>query len=160
MNGARLEQLTGIRSDHANNTIRQLETKNVIITRTGHYGKWMAINFDLDHWGAVHHGQHNPDPRCLLSQDYQSNPIDNGLDLLSLMSEDKIEPPKAADEKTIEKTIKKEQETAEVLIPESGDTININIQTKNTDKNKDTDKNELLPDFQYPEAAPKKLHKK
>ena len=39
MNGKRLEQLTHIRADHANETVRQLERMNLVISQPGHYGK-------------------------------------------------------------------------------------------------------------------------
>jgi phage replication O-like protein O len=75
MNGARLEQLTGIRPDHSNESVRRLEGLNVIVTRKGSYGKWMSVNFDLAHWGKAHPESQTNDPRCLLSEDYQT-PLD------------------------------------------------------------------------------------
>ena len=75
MNGARLEQLTGIRSDHANESVRRLAALNIIITRQGHYGKWMAINFDFPNWGKPSSDTTTNDPRCLLSDLYQSAPL-------------------------------------------------------------------------------------
>jgi hypothetical protein len=71
MNGKRLEQLTGIRSDHANETIRRLEALHLIITRRGTYGKWMSINFDFANWGKHCPTSETNDPRCLLSDDYR-----------------------------------------------------------------------------------------
>jgi hypothetical protein len=50
MSGKRLQQITAIRYDHANETLRILEAGNAIISRTGHYGKWLSINFDFDSW--------------------------------------------------------------------------------------------------------------
>jgi hypothetical protein len=47
MNGVRLEQLTGIRPDRANVSVRRLERLNVIITSKGHHGKWMSVYFDF-----------------------------------------------------------------------------------------------------------------
>ena len=75
MNGARLEQLTGIRSDHANESVRRLAALNIIITRQGHYGKWMAINFDFPNWGNPSSDTTTNDPRCLLSDLYQNAPL-------------------------------------------------------------------------------------
>ena len=72
MNGTRLEQLTGIRSDHANESVRRLQTANVIITHRGHYGKWMSVNFDFAHWGEKLSECYTNDPSCLLSNSYPS----------------------------------------------------------------------------------------
>ena len=72
MNGTRLEQLTGIRSDHANEAVRRLEALNIIITHAGNYGKWMSINFDFVHWGEKHPESQTNDPSCLLSERYQT----------------------------------------------------------------------------------------
>ena len=72
MNGTRLEQLTGIRRDHANESVRRLAALNIIITRQGYYGKWMAINFDFPNWGKPTSDTTTNDPRCLLSAVYQS----------------------------------------------------------------------------------------
>ena len=76
MNGVRLEQLTGIRRDHANESVRRLAAFNIIITRQGHYGKWMAINFDFPNWGNPSSDTTTNDPRCLLSDFYQSALMD------------------------------------------------------------------------------------
>lgn len=72
MNGTRLEQLTAIRYDHANDSVLRLEALNIILTREGHYGKWMSINFDFKHWGKECFESANNDPSCLLSDVYQS----------------------------------------------------------------------------------------
>ena len=72
MNGTRLEQLTGIRRDHANEAVRRLEALNIILTRQGHYGKWMSINFDFPHWGKEGAESKTNDPSCLLSDFYQT----------------------------------------------------------------------------------------
>lgn len=109
MNGARLEQLSKIRADHANETIRSLASKNVIFTHRGNYGKWMSINFDFAHWGAQFYGTYNNNPTILLPDYYQNTPIDVGLDL---------------------------SKSAEKSTPELGDTINKNINT-NTECNID-----------------------
>ena len=77
MNGTRLQQLTGIRGDHANEAVRCLAALNIIITRQGHYGKWMAINFDLKNWGKPSSDTTTADPRCLLSEAYQSELVDD-----------------------------------------------------------------------------------
>jgi hypothetical protein len=71
MNGKRLEQLTGIRSDHANETVRRLEALHLIITRRGTYGKWMSINFDFPNWGKHFPTSETNDPHCLLSDHYR-----------------------------------------------------------------------------------------
>ncbi len=72
MNGACLERLTFIRSDHANKSVRHLEALNIIITSKGHYGKWMSINFDFLNWGKPRSDATTNDPRCLLSEIYQT----------------------------------------------------------------------------------------
>jgi hypothetical protein len=76
MNGRRLQQLTGIRPDHANESIRRLERWEVIITRSGQYGKWMSINFDFKNWGENSPESQTNDPRCLLSDADQSTEKD------------------------------------------------------------------------------------
>ena len=76
MNGTRLEQLTGIRRDHANESVRRLEALNIILTHQGHYGKWMSINFDFPNWGKASSDSTTNDPRCLLSAVYQNTLAD------------------------------------------------------------------------------------
>ena len=72
MNGSRLNQLTGIRRDHANAIVRDLERLNVLVTHRGHYGKWMSINFNFEQWGQLDaQVETNNNPSCLLSEDYQ-----------------------------------------------------------------------------------------
>lgn len=51
MNGARLQQLTRIRADHANNTVRFLAQKHILIQRQGHYGHYLSLNFNFAQWG-------------------------------------------------------------------------------------------------------------
>ncbi|MCK5918733.1 MAG: replication protein [Cocleimonas sp.] len=80
MNGTRLEQLTGIRRDHANESVRRLVALNIILTHQGHYGKWMAINFDFPNWGKPSSDTTTNDPRCLLSDVYQSALIDERVE--------------------------------------------------------------------------------
>ncbi|MCK5811145.1 MAG: replication protein, partial [Cocleimonas sp.] len=80
MNGVRLEQLTGIRRDHANASVRRLAALNIIITHQGHYGKWMAINFDFPNWGEPSSDSTTNDPRCLLSAVYQSAGADEKVE--------------------------------------------------------------------------------
>ena len=94
MNGARLEQLTGIRSDHANESVRRLAALNIIITRQGYYGKWMAINFDFPNWGKPISDTTTNDPRRLLSDHYQSAGVDETVDfqLYSTPEKPKKEP--------------------------------------------------------------------
>ncbi len=67
MNGTRLYQLTGIHSDHANAAVRHLESLNIIITRKGHYGKWMSVNFDFENWGKDCPESKTNNPFCLVS---------------------------------------------------------------------------------------------
>ena len=74
MSGIRLEQLSGIRRDHENAIVRELETLNVLITRQGYYGKWMSINFDFEHWGKACPESQTNNPSCLLSSIYQPFP--------------------------------------------------------------------------------------
>ncbi len=71
MNGTRIEQLTGIRGDHANEIVRELEGNNVLITRRGHYGKWLSINFNFEQWGQLGSVSGTNDPTCLLSDAYK-----------------------------------------------------------------------------------------
>ena len=80
MNGTRLEQLTGIRSDHANASVRRLAALNIIITHQGHYGKWMAINFDFPNWGKPSSDTTTNDPHCLLSTVYQGAGADERVE--------------------------------------------------------------------------------
>jgi phage replication O-like protein O len=82
MNGRRLEQLTGIRSDHANDAVRRLEDWNVIVTHSGHYGKWMSINFDFVNWGQIAPESQTNEPYILLSACYQ--PLSNNDEQLTL----------------------------------------------------------------------------
>jgi phage replication O-like protein O len=77
MNGTRLQQLTGIRGDSANKAVSRLAALNIIITHQGHYGKWMAINFDFKNWGEPSSDTTTNDPRCLLSEGYQSELVDD-----------------------------------------------------------------------------------
>ena len=80
----RLEGLTKIRRDHAAQAMRELNQHNVIIHRCGgQYYNYVSINFNLESWGA---GQNNTqarsnDPRLLISDHYEGQPIDQGLDL-------------------------------------------------------------------------------
>lgn len=71
MNSVRLQQLTGVRNDRANQAIRNLEALNILITRRGHYGKWLSINFDLDNWGRLSLESQTNEPYCLLPEGYQ-----------------------------------------------------------------------------------------
>ena len=72
MNGTRLEQLTGIRRDHANEAVRRLEALHIIITHQGHYGKWMSINFDFPNWGKDCPESKTNNPIGLVSSLYQN----------------------------------------------------------------------------------------
>lgn len=78
MSGKRLEQITGIRYDHANETLRILEAGNAIITHTGKYGKWLSINFDFNSWqktGKSAQSRTN-NPHGLLPDYCRDQPID------------------------------------------------------------------------------------
>ncbi len=154
MNGTRLQQLTGIRNDHANAVIRSLEQKNVIVTRKGNYGKWMSINFDFAHWGMCYYGIHNNDPSILLPAYYQNTPVDTGLNLSQPLPPENKKPTEEAVEKStpvskdiaspvnkpIEKPVEKSTPTSgdaaspvnkpvekpvEKSTPASGDTVNM-----------------------------------
>lgn len=116
LNGVRLQQLTGIRNDHANTAVRSLQQKNVILIHQANHGYWMSINFDLSHWGEAYLGVNNNDPRLLLLLEENKNPIDAGLDLSA--------PIKQPDEKQT---------------PELGDTDNrITITNNNQQQHKQT----------------------
>lgn len=79
MNGSRLQQLTGIAPNHANQTVRELAQLNVLVTRRGQYGNYLAINFDLAQWGQQDQPlTPNIDP-CFLLPEEQNN--DAGIDL-------------------------------------------------------------------------------
>ncbi|HHL18158.1 MAG TPA: hypothetical protein ENJ33_00325 [Thiothrix sp.] len=51
MNGRRLQQLTNLFPHHANEVVRYLESIHVLISREGHYGKYLSINFNFSQWG-------------------------------------------------------------------------------------------------------------
>ncbi len=51
MNGCRLQQLTNLFPQHANEVVRYLEAIHVLITREGSYGKYLSINFNFSQWG-------------------------------------------------------------------------------------------------------------
>ncbi len=129
MNGTRLEQLTGIRNDHANTTVRSLQEKNVIITRCGTYGHWMSINFDLAHWGTAYFGINNNNPRILLPADDKENPIDSGFSLSS--------PREEADEKQIPALANINNKTNNTI---TATTDNQQIVAKNDTESKDEEK--------------------
>lgn len=79
MSGKRLQQITYIRYDHANKAIRLLEAGNAIISRDGHYGKWLSINFDFDSWqktDAKSLKRRTNNPHILLPDYCRNQPVD------------------------------------------------------------------------------------
>jgi len=82
MNGGRLHQLLAVRADHSNQLVRDLYALNIILLKRGDYGFWMSLNYHFDHWGKPQYrAQASNDPRCLLSDYYQNEPEDSGIDL-------------------------------------------------------------------------------
>ncbi len=80
----RLEKLSKIRRDHAAQAMHELSRNNVIIHRHGgQYRNFVSINFNLDSWGAGQTNSHarSNDPRLLISDAYEGQAIDEGLDL-------------------------------------------------------------------------------
>ena len=80
----RLEKLSKIRRDHAAQAMHELSRNNVIIHRHGgQYRNYVSINFNLDSWGAGQTNNHarSNDPRLLISDAYEGQAIDEGLDL-------------------------------------------------------------------------------
>jgi hypothetical protein len=111
MNGRRLEQLTGIRPDHANASVRRLEGWNIIVTRSGDYGKWMSVNYDFSHWGKAYPESQTNEPYGLLSTCYQ--PLLDDEEQFSLH----VPPPSLHNETAIKAVIK--AETIETLSVEA-----------------------------------------
>ncbi len=83
INGARLEQITGIRYDHANEIIRKLAAKNILIVRKGIYGFWTSINFNFSQWNQsdIDVSLDNNDPTQLLPEELRNTPADSGYSL-------------------------------------------------------------------------------
>ena len=82
MSGRRLQQISCIRADHANHTLKLLAADNTIVSTKGRYGRVLSINFDFASWG---NSQKNKsaiklirDPRHLLPKYYHEDPIDTG----------------------------------------------------------------------------------
>jgi hypothetical protein len=93
LTSTRLEGLTKIRRDHAAQAMRELDLNNVIIHRHGgQYRNYVSINFNLDSWGAGQKNSHarSNDPRLLISDAYEGQAVDEGLDL-SVMNEPEID---------------------------------------------------------------------
>ena len=84
LSGKRLQQISSIRADHANHTLRVLAADHVLICQDGRYGQIVSINFDFASWGKKHckDNQITPkfisDPRTLLPEYYRDEPIDTG----------------------------------------------------------------------------------
>ena len=80
MNGSRLEQITGIRYDHANEIVRKLAAKNILILRKGFYGFWMSINFNFSQWNQpnIEFTPDSNDPKQLLPEAIRNVPDDTG----------------------------------------------------------------------------------
>jgi len=85
MSGTRLEQISLIRSDHANHTLRLLAADHAVICRKGVYGQIVSINFDFASWGKMDTATNTPkvpkfvkDPCSLLPSRYRDKPIDAG----------------------------------------------------------------------------------
>jgi phage replication O-like protein O len=170
LNGRRLEQLTGIRSDHVNDIICLLEEKNVIRTRRGYYGKWLAINFDFAHWGEIYAEVFpaNIDPKCLLPLKYQVVSLDTGQDLSSsrphvvelstpLLGVDEVQPEKSVTSCNSNEIIKNKKAAKPIdhsFAPNLGDIGNKNNHKKTTDKTEKI-KNSSGVDFDYPSFLPK-----
>jgi len=169
LNGRRLEQLTGIRSDHANEIVNGLEEKNVIRTRAGYYGKWLAINFDFAHWGTIY-AQIFPahiDPQRLLPLKYQVVSPDTGQDLSSstphivdlstpLLGEDEFQPKEPVtpcNSETIIKNKKEKKPVDHAIPPNLGGIGHKNNNKKTTDKLKNSEG----VDFDYPSLLPKEI---
>ena len=51
MSGRRLQQISCIRADHANHTLKLLAADNTIVSTKGRYGRVLSINFDFASWG-------------------------------------------------------------------------------------------------------------
>ncbi len=83
MNGSRLEQITGIRYDHANEIVRKLAAKNILILRKGFYGFWISINFKFNQWNQtnIEVKADNNDPKRLLPEKLRNKPDDSGYSL-------------------------------------------------------------------------------
>ncbi len=83
INGSRLEQITGIRYDHANEIVRKLAAQNILILRKGFYGFWTSINFNFSQWNQANI-KINPDsndPALLLPDKIRNAPADSGYSL-------------------------------------------------------------------------------
>ena len=82
MSGTRLQQISCIRADHANHTLKLLAADHAIVCRDGRYGQILSINFDFSSWGKTNKKQTSPklinDPRHLLPTRYHDEPIDTG----------------------------------------------------------------------------------
>jgi hypothetical protein len=80
----RLEKLSKFRRDHASQAMHELSRNNVIIHRHGgQYRNYVSINFNLESWGAGQKNSHarSNDPRLLISDAYEGQAVDQGLDL-------------------------------------------------------------------------------
>ena len=83
INGSRLEQITGIRYDHANEIVRKLAAQNILILRKGFYGFWTSINFNFSQWNQANIiiNPDSNDPARLLPDKIRNAPVDSGYSL-------------------------------------------------------------------------------
>jgi hypothetical protein len=123
----RLEKLSKIRRDHAAQAMRELDLNNVIIHRHGgQYRNYVSINFNLDSWGAGQKNSHarSNDPRLLISDAYEGQAVDEGLDL-SVMNEpemnqsDELTPHPEPSGNSLEDPIDQGYDLAKTISPQS-----------------------------------------
>ena len=82
MSGLRLQQISCIRADHANHTLKLLAADHAIVSTQGRYGRVLSINFNFAAWSNTHKNDAAVklirDPRHLLPKRYHEDPIDTG----------------------------------------------------------------------------------
>ena len=96
INGARFEQITGIRADHANKTASILVENNILLSRKGRYGKWFSLNFNFAQWTDKKPTEKVISSPQDLLPDWCKKPQDTGLyvdDLYQDKLEAEIDPP-------------------------------------------------------------------
>ena len=96
MSGRRLQQISCIRADHANHTLKLLAADNTIVSTKGRYGRVLSINFDFASWGNTHKNKSAikliRDPRHLLPKYYNEDPIDTGNQMSASGDSDALNP--------------------------------------------------------------------